>query len=559
MNGSRRVRPRAGAEIDPDEILLDASNLPSFDPTRLEGRLELPIAKRSVALLGLFACLVLGVFSARLFSLQVMNGEAYAAQSEANRLERSLIFSERGVIYDRTGSVLVSNAVADGEEYATRSYPQQGGLAHVLGYVAYPRRDENGVYYQSDIAGKAGVEAAYDALLSGEHGLKLTERDARGDVRSEGLVRKPKDGENLTLSIDAAVTSALFESIRRTAEEAGYRGGSGVIMDVETGEILALTSYPEYSSDVLSAGVQAERIARYQEDPATPFLDRAVSGLYAPGSIVKPFVAAAALEEGIISPEKEILSTGALTLPNPYDPEKPSVFRDWKAHGYTDMREAIAVSSDVYFYTIGGGFQDQRGLGIAAIERYMRSFGFGENTGIVLQGEAVGVIPTPEWKARVFDESTWRVGDTYNTAIGQYGFQVTPVQMARSTAALANGGFLLSPVLVAGVAQEETRVPLSSAALAVAREGMRMAVTQGTALGLSNQHVAVAAKTGTAQVGARNEFQNAWVIGFFPYEHPRYAFAVVMERAKAGTGTGAVYAMRQLLDWMAVNAPDYLK
>ena len=154
------------------------------------------------------------------------------------------------------------------------------------------------------------------------------------------------------------------------------------MMDIHTGEIWSMASYPEYSSQVLSDGAPREKISFYTNNKDKPFLNRVVSGLYPPGSTVKPYLALAALNERVIEPETQILSTGSISIPNPYFPDKESVFVDWKAHGLVDMREAIAVSSNVYFYEIGGGYEEQKGLGIKNIEKYMRIFGFGEKTGI---------------------------------------------------------------------------------------------------------------------------------------------------------------------------------
>ena len=184
------------------------------------------------------------------------------------------------------------------------------------------------------------------------------------------------------------------------------------------------------------------------EDEGKRFLEGALDGLYMPGSIVKPFIASAALTEKIITPEKSILSIGSISIPNPYNPDKESVFKDWKAHGYVNMREAIAVSSDVYFYEIGGGFGDQPGLGIARIKQYLELFGFGKADDNNFLLDVKGTIPDPAWKAQVFDGEPWRIGDTYNTSIGQYGMQVTPMQALRATAAIANGGFLVDPTLL---------------------------------------------------------------------------------------------------------------
>ncbi len=223
------------------------------------------------------------------------------------------------------------------------------------------------------------------------------------------------------------------------------------------------------------------------------------------------------------------------------------------------MREALAVSSDVYFYAVGGGYEDQRGLGISAIDSWMRRFGFGSETGVVLENEAAGVIPNPSWKADTFDGEQWFLGNTYHTSIGQYGFQTTVLQLARSIAALGNGGVLLTPTIVRGESQGKTVLPVAEEHLAVVREGMRLAVTSGTAAALALPDVSVAAKTGTAEVGARKEFINSLIVGFFPADEPRYAFAVVMERAKAGTTAGAPLVMREVLSWISSERPEMLK
>jgi len=197
------------------------------------------------------------------------------------------------------------------------------------------------------------------------------------------------------------------------------------------------------------------------------------------------------------------------------------------------MFRALAVSSNVYFYEIGGGYQDQEGLGIFKIEEYLSLFGFGSKTGANVFSEQEGVIPTPEWKAGVFDGEKWRIGDTYNTSIGQYGFQVTPIQVARGIAAIANSGNLLTPKIVLDDEKSEKKVNIDipEEYFKVIKEGMRMAVTEGTAQGLHLPFVNVAAKTGTAERGVTKKFVNSWITGFFPYENPKYAFVVIMEEA----------------------------
>jgi penicillin-binding protein 2 len=333
-------------------------------------------------------------------------------------------------------------------------------------------------------------------------------------------------------------------------------------MDVASGQIISLTSFPEYDDQAFTDGDAASVSSASQSD-RTPLLNRAVSGLYAPGSIVKPIFAAAALHEHLITPETTIVSTGSISIPNPYDPDHPSLFRDWAVHGLIDLRTAIAVSSDEYFYTIGGGYGAQKGLGIAKLDEYAKLFGLSKQTGIMLPGEEDGVIPTPEWKASVFgSEDPWRIGDTYHTAIGQYGFQITPIQAAAFIAAIANGGKLLTPQIIASSTPRFVDIGISESDLQVVREGMRLAVTSdrkdATVKSLYIAGIKIAAKTGTAQIGPHNEWVNSWSIGFWPYDHPRYAYAVVLERAPAGTLLGAAPGLVPFFQWLVENHQEYV-
>ncbi len=567
----RFFRSRRVYEIDPDEIFLDSSNLPHLDASQFEGRVESPISRTALAGVGIAFVLGAILFTGQAFSLQVLEGETYADISRENRLARSLVFAARGVITDRTGTEIAWNdasvaegatsteVVADPErDFARRRYTELPGLAHILGFVRYPRKDDSGNWWREEYAGISGAELVFDDVLQGKNGSRLIETDARGSMRRQHILIPPEKGGDVQLTIDAEVQSALYTQLAQHAEKQGFRGGAAVIMDVTTGELLALTSFPEYDNAAFTDG-NMDVIHEANESSYTPLLNRAVAGLYTPGSIVKPLFAAAALAEGIISPDKSILSTGQLVVPNPYNPDKPSIFRDWRAHGYTDMRRAIAVSSDVYFYTIGGGVGDQKGLGITLLDTYAQMFGLGSLTGIPLLGERPGVIPTPEWKQEVFGEDEpWRLGDTYITAIGQFGFQITPIQAARFTAAVANG-VLREPRITPGVGAA-TDIAISEEHMNIVREGMRDAVVGGgTAAALNISGIEIAAKTGTAEVGERNQFMNSWVVGFWPAENPKYAFAVVLERAPAGTLSGASPGTRPFFDWLILNKPEYVK
>ena len=554
-------RKKYDHKIYPDEIFLDSKNISGFDTSQFEGRLEKPIGKKTfiymgtlIGFLGLFLVL-------RIFLLQIFEGEKFTARSERNSFKKENIIPLRGAIYDSSGTPLVWN----GEE--GRTYADIPGLGHILGYTGLPSKEDfkkNPDLLSENIVGKDGLEEKYDEVLKGIAGVKLTEKDSQSNPVSESVQILPQNGRNLTLTIDSKVQSYLYTTMESVAKERNFEGGAAVVMDVSDGNILAMASVPEYSSKVLSEGGPASLISGYINDKNKPFLNRAISGLYAPGSIVKPFVALAALNERIISPGKKILSTGSISIKNPFFPDKKSIFKDWKAHGWVDMRHALAVSSDVYFYEIGGGYQDIRGLGINKIYEYAKKFGLGEKTGIDLNGEAEGTVPNPQVKEKNnLDDPLWRVGDTYISAIGQGYFLTTPIEMAVYASSIANNGKVVVPRLIKNE-NFYSEVPQKNAGISeeyfkIVKEGMRMAVTEGTAQGLSYPDLKIAAKTGTAEVGGKKNFSHSWIIGFYPYENPKYAFAAVLEKGPAGNTIGAPYAMKQFFDWLKLYHPEYVK
>lgn len=556
-----RVERKYG-DINPEDIFLDSTNLPGFNEHSLEGRIEKPMAHISFVVFKIALAIILVALTGKLWMLGAKDGNVYAEISDQNRLAETFIFANRGVILDRNGLALATNDIkSEGADFAGRLYAPLNGLAHAVGYIKYPLKDSSGVYYEKNYRPRDGAEKAYDAWLSGKSGRKLVETDVSGKVTSESIVEEPQDGKTLTLSIDGKLTQTMHNAMASLARTSGFTGGAGVIMDVKTGEILALTSYPEYDQNALTRGVDQKTFDSLINSSGKPFMNRVVGGLYTPGSIIKPILALAALNEKIISPNKEIFSSGSITVPNPYDPLKPSIFRDWKAHGYTAMREALAVSSDTYFYSIGGGFGEQRGLGIGLIDKYLKMFMVEEPTGIELSGEAQGQIPTPEWKAKKFNGDIWRLGDTYITSIGQYGTQVTPITAVRFIAAIANKGKLLKPSLLKGGLPEPVIGSLNfrEEDWKVVHEGMREGVAYGTSVGLNVPYVKAAGKTGTAEIGAGKAYVHSWSVGFFPYENPKYAWAVIMEKGPASNQIGATSIMRQVFDWMSINAPEYFE
>ncbi len=566
----RRRRSKGAVEFD--EIFMDSSNLPAFNQGRMEGRLEMPLRRRGILMVGGMFGLISLIFLGQLINLQVVNGAEYRERSDNNSLHENLLIAERGVIYDRNGEMLAWNA-ADYEEtrgFPLRTYTDRAGLGQLLGYVSYPQRDKNGFYYRTDYIGRTGLESAYEHILHGQNGRQIIEIDVGGRAISSLTVERGRAGQSFTTSVDAELSEAMYHIVEKAVETAGFRSGAGAMMDVETGEIIALTSFPSYDPEVMANGGDLELIESYNNDPRFPFLNKVTGGAYTPGSIVKPFLAYAALAENVIPASQKITSNGELIIPNPYNPDLPTRFGDWRAHGATDMKTAIAYSSDVYFYIIGGGLPaiaapqagvgEMPGLGIARIDRYMKMFGLGEKTNVNFPGEQAGLIPTPEWKEETFDEE-WRLGNTYHTSIGQFGFLATPLQMLRAYAALGNGGKLLTPTLVKGDKPQYLDLQLNQSYLDIVRAGMRMAVDTdgGTVRGLDLKYVNIAGKSGTAELGNDNAHVNSWVAGFWPHEKPKYAFIMLMERAPRSNSLGAGWVMREVFEWMHANRPEYLE
>ena len=203
--------------------------------------------------------------------------------------------------------------------------------------------------------GKSGIEKKYNEWLSGKNGSKIVEVDAKQTVVTENMMIQPESGKNLILTIDSVVQSALYSAIKRHAEENSFEGGAGVIMNIKTGELIAMTSYPEFDANILSQGKDTQTIGYYALDPRKVYLNRAINGLYTPGSIIKPYLALGALQEGIITPQTTIFSSGQVEIPNRYNPSQPQIFRDWKkgGHGPTNVYTAIAESVNTFFYAIG--------------------------------------------------------------------------------------------------------------------------------------------------------------------------------------------------------------
>lgn len=550
--------------IDVDEIFMDAENIPGYHRESLEGMLEYPIEKRVFKILGATFLFVAIFFLGRVVFLDTVKSKALLERAQKNYLRLVPLVPERGILYDRNWNPLVKNEYGTEGTTTTRwlrKYPEEGFL-HIVGFIN--KGDATNLP-----KGISGLEAHYDEILRGIPGKKIEEVNAKGEVVAAGINENSEPGGSILTSIAEELQIKLNKSIAETKNNYGFKGGAGIFMDAENGEILALASIPEFDPNILVANTSKKTIQNLISNPEKPFLNRAVSGLYPPGSTVKLAVSAGALNENIIDPQKQILSTGSISIPNPYHPDKPSIFPDWKALGWVDMRRAIAFSSDVYFYTVGGGFGDQKGLGVWNLEKYFSLFGFAEKTGIDLPGEKQGSLPDPNRDQE--RGRKWSIGDTYHLAIGQGDMQVTPIEIAVYAAAIASRGTLFYPHIAKAIVDKNKKIIenfsytpkrtglVKNDIFTIIQEGMRRGVLEGTASGLSSLPIEVAAKTGTAEIGDTGRV-DSWSLGFLPYKKPKIAFAVVMENGDKHNTIGATFVVSQVLQWMAqTNFLDKLK
>lgn len=434
-----------------------------------------------------------------------------------------------------------------------RTYADSLIFSHLLGYEGKIRKEELAAhpdYLLTDSIGKQGIEKSYEASLRGVHGFQQAEVDALGHVKKELGVVQPIPGSDLILNIDADLQKKIFDSLQMLLEKNGLKRAAAIALDPQSGAVRALVSLPSFDNNLFAERISSKDYQALIDDPALPLFNRALSGEYPPGSTIKPVLAAAALTEGIINEHTQIESRGGISIGKFF-------FGDWRVNGFADVRRAIAVSSDVFFYSIGGGYGGIQGLGMERMKKYENLFGYGSKTDIDMPGEADGFIPDPGWKQAKLGER-WYIGDDYHAAIGQGFVLATPLQILNAVAAIANGGTLYAPRVVSQVRsprgkviQIDTKVLrkdfISPDVLRIVREGMRQTVTEGTAQPLQTLPVAVAGKTGTAQFG-NDKKTHGWFVSFAPYEHPTLAMIVLVE-GQEGEGYNAVPVAKDVYDW----------
>jgi len=458
-----------------------------------------------------------------------------------------------------------------------RTYLSEPSLAHILGHTGSIPEDEIDAllalgYPMDGTVGRTGVEVMYEEALRGTPGQRLVLADPQGREVEVLAEDRAVPGEDLVLSIDLGLQRVTAEALAR-GMDAGLavvrrntgqvrpepiQLGATLLMDVHSGELLASVSLPSYDPNLFVDG-EAAAISRVFEDPARPLIDRTYMEVRSPGSIYKPLVALAALEEGVATEHTRIFSSGAITIRDQFNPSVVNVFRDWMAHGELNMKRALARSSNIYFYLMVGGCRgcglpDFDGMGADALAEWSRKAGLGRPTGIDLPGEVGGLVPDSRWKEQEIGEQ-WLLGDSYPFSIGQGYLTVTPLQMAVVTAALANGGTLVTPRVAHGYRDGNgTRVIASTDAgrldgtaehYRIVQEGLLAAAEAGgTAVTGRPAGTTIGGKTGTAEFGQpypSGEFDtHAWFIGYAPYDNPEVAVAVYLEYGVGATHAGPV-------------------
>jgi penicillin-binding protein 2 len=585
---------------------------------------ELREVQRRLALLKIGLILLIILLGLRVWQLQISEGSYYRDLSENNRTRAVVVEPARGLIYDRHGVLLANNVpsfnlyvtledltdrevfihqlveliglddallrkklaergprlvprkIKDGltlreaaiieshrldlpgvmiQAESQRNYPEGLTAAHLLGYVGEISADQlekadSTELHLGSIVGQYGVEKIYDAALRGRPGERLTEVDALGHEKRTLVVERPQAGDDLYLTIDSRLQKLAEDLL---AEEAG----AIVALDPTSGEVLALASRPTFDPNVLSRELTPKRWDEIVSDEGHPLTNRATQGQYPPGSTFKIVMAAAALETNTVQPDTHIACAGSYQFGR-------RQYRDWKrgGHGLVNLRQALVDSCDVYFYTVG-----QR-MGIDTIAEYAAQFGLGQDTGIELPSERVGIVPSTMWKAKVRGEP-WLPGETISASIGQGYVTVTPVQMASLIGTVGNEGVLYQPRLVKAVLERASgrlrdvvptsrgQVKLRRPTLRLIRDALAGVVTEGTAKRALSTLVSIAGKTGTAQTAAlrtgpedqipKKFRDHAWFVSYAPVEAPRIAVAVLVEHMGHG-GSAAAPLAKQMIE-----------
>ena len=515
-----------------------------------------------------------------LFNLAVVNGEENRRLADENRIRLVDIEQERGRILDRNGKVvaeservfflkkgskftkvsevqvndLQSQGLAsenfEGElglivSEVKRNYPQATASAHLIGYVSGPQEADakNGEQISPvEKIGRLGIEQYYDDFLRGKLGKKLVEVDSKERKVTILGTEEPKVGATIKLTLDSALQKAAFDSLKKGIETAKSKKGALIAQDPQSGGILALVSFPSF--DPLN-------IQKSQDDKDQPFFNRAISGVYPPGSVFKIATSLAGLETGQITKDTEIEDVGEFEIAG-------TKFANWyfltygKKDGVLKIDKAIARSNDIFFFRVA------ERTGLDAIRQMAKKLGFGQKTGVDLPGEAFGLLPDEVWKQSTLGDQ-WYLGDTLHLAIGQGFMLTTPAQVNLATAYMASGK-IYKPHVVSKIENlldgaKPIEIPpkvlaenlVSSENFNLVRQGMKQACeTGGTAFPFFGAPYKVGCKTGTAEKALGNP--HAWFTAFAPFDNPVVSITVIIEDGGEGSAVAAPVA-REILDW----------
>lgn len=511
------------------------------------------------------------ILLAKIIEVQVIKGNYYQNLSQSNRIRHITIPAPRGKILARGGEELATNVDikkrikfdsdggfkitddltnATAEEFITdykRVYPMGDKFSHPLGYLAQvgdqevgkinPACPEKGPRVSDILIGKTGLEQTYECLLLGTPGEELVEVSATGnEIRILGR-REPTPGQNLKTTIDTGLQSEVALAME------GKKGA--VIVTDATGQILAFYSYPTFDPNLFLNKNNSQEIAGLLKNTGLPFFDRVISGTFHPGSVFKPIVSLAALQEGAIDKNFRYNDTGIINV-NQYSYSNWYFTQYGRTEGLVDLVKAIARSTDTFFYTIG------QMTGPDTIAKWAKSFGLDTVTGIDIPGEVAGLIPTPEWKKATRNEA-WFLGNTYHMAIGQGDVSVTPIEINNYISGIANGGKICKPRFNMENPQNCRTVSVSKNNIDLIKQGMEAACSEGgtayTFFDFSQKHsgVKVACKTGTAEVGTDGT-PHAWFTFFAPADNPQIVATILIEKGGEGSSIAGPVA-RKIADY----------
>ncbi|MEK7138728.1 MAG: penicillin-binding transpeptidase domain-containing protein [Patescibacteria group bacterium] len=601
--------------INPEETLLDSSSE--------HQDLEVPISNSIFRFALFFVLILSIVVTVFVFDLSIRRNGYYASMAFQNRSVTFSVPPPRGIIFDRLGRPLVTNELTfdllavskeakdnDSESIAgiakilgkdtvefssllsgnmknnavffassdlskdqvlqikfanpkglyvipniRRHYKDSSQFSQVIGYIGRVGKEDinlSDYYHPTDVSGKLGVEAQYEDYLRGKHGKIFFQQ-------GESLTEDPVIGNSVVLNIDYDIQKRLFNELFNTLKDTSYSKAAAVVQNPKTGAVLAMASFPTYDNNQFVEGLSGAQYKSLFENKSRPLFNRVVSGLYNPGSTIKPFMGLMTLEEGVFSSSDTIKDCVDLTIVNPYNPDDTYVFKNWRPeYGPFNLKRAIANSCNIYFFTAGGGYGSVKGLGVEKIANYLRSALADSKLKIDLPGEVEGFVPTPDWKLTARGEN-WYQGDTYNISIGQGDLLVTPLWLNSYISAIANGGAIYKPLVAKQIMDREKNVIMAlepesighlnfkADNLSEVKNAMAETTISGTAKLLGTLPVRSGAKTGTAEV-IKGRRLNSIMTAFAPFDNPEISITVLIEGSATNEGL-AIRTTYELLKW----------